>query len=147
MSADSIIQTLAEQLACYRKLAKLAQTQHEHVRQGRTEELLDVLKSRQQVLDQVSAHESVIGPVKRRWNDYASTLEESDRQLAESLLAEAKYLLEQITGADRDDALVLQQRKLSLGKQINQAASARQVNRRYAAAAYGAPPSRINVQQ
>ena len=69
------------------------------------------------------------------------------RELAESLLAEIRSLLHQITSADRDDALVLQQRKLNLGKQINQAASARQLNRNYAAAAYGKPVSRMDVQR
>ena len=35
------------------------------------------------------------------------------------------------------DALLLQQRKLNLGREISQASSARQLNRSYAAAAYG----------
>jgi hypothetical protein len=148
MQSDPTLLALADQVACYRRLSKLAQAQHEHVRQGRTEELLDVLKSRQQVLEQIAAHEAVVAPAKRNWNEYVATLNETDRSLAESLLAETRFLLEQITSADRDDALVLQQRKLSLGKQINQAASARQVHRRYAAAAaYAPPPSRLNVQQ
>lgn len=148
MESDAIIGALAEQVACYRRLAKLAQIQHEHVRQGRTEELLDVLKSRQEMLEQIASHERIVGPVKREWNRYAADLTDDKRQLAESLLAETRHLLLQITTADRDDAMVLQQRKLSLGKQINQAASARQVHRRYAAAAAYTPArSRIDVQQ
>jgi hypothetical protein len=37
--------------------------------------------------------------------------------------------LQRITEADRDDAMVLQQRKLNLGKQIKAGAAAGQVNR------------------
>jgi hypothetical protein len=47
---------------------------------------------------------------------------------------------------------VLQQRKLNLGRQIQQATAARNVNRTYGAAAYGNPnavatPSRMDMQQ
>jgi hypothetical protein len=67
-----------------------------------------------------------------------ATLPSDVRAEAETLLAETRRLLEQITTADRNDALVLQQRKLSLGNEIGKATAARQVNRNYAAAAYGA---------
>jgi hypothetical protein len=147
MSDDPVIQALTEQLACYRRLAKLAQIQHEYVRQCRTEQLLDVLKSRQEVLEKVAEFEQIVGPAKRQWTEYLAKLATPERESAELLLAETRALLQQITSADRDDALVLQQRKLNLGKQINQATSARQVNRNYAAAAYGKPPSQMDVQR
>ena len=49
----------------------------------------------------------------------------------------APVRLEEIAAADRDDTLALHQRKLNLGRGINQAAAARKFNRAYAAAAYG----------
>ena len=61
------------------------------------------------------------------------------------MLADTRRLLEQITTADKDDVLVLQQRKLNLGRQINQASAAKQVNRNYAAAAYGPRQSRMDI--
>ena len=60
-----VISALAEQVECYRRLAKLAALQHVHVQQGQTEQLLEVLKSRQEVLDRVAGFESVIAPAKR----------------------------------------------------------------------------------
>jgi hypothetical protein len=147
MANDPVIEALAEQVACYRRLAKLAQIQHEHVRQSRTEQLLDVLKARQEVLGQISNHERIVGPVKRQWPEYLGTLAAPDRARAETLMAETRTLLQQITAADRDDALVLQQRKLSLGREINRTTAARQVNRTYVTAAYGRPRSRVDVQQ
>ena len=68
-----------------------------------------------------------------------------ERRRAETSLAETRRLLEEITAADRNDALVLQQRKLNLGRQINQASAAKQVNRNYAAAAYGPRQSRMDI--
>jgi hypothetical protein len=147
MANDPIIDALSEQVACYRRLAKLAQIQHEHVRQSRTEQLLDVLKARQEVLEQISNHEQVVAPVKRQWPEYLATLAPEDRARAELLMGESRTLLQQITSADRDDALVLQQRKLSLGREINRASAARQVNQKYVTAAYGRPRPRVDVQQ
>jgi len=144
---DTVIQALRDQVACYQRLAKLAELQHEHVQQSQTEALLEILGRRQEVLDQVHRLEQIIVTAKRRWGDYVVGLRSDERALAEKLLAETRRLLEEITAADRNDALILQQRKLNLGKQINQASAAKQVNRNYAAAAYGTKVSRMDVTQ
>jgi flagellar biosynthesis/type III secretory pathway chaperone len=146
-AAHPIIEALHGQVDCYRRLAKLAALQHEHVQQGRTEQLLEVLGQRQSVMDQLAALERVVAPVKRQWSEFTATLAPGPREEAEGLLAETRRLLEEITAADCNDVLVLQQRKLNLGRQINQAASARLVNRNYAAAAYGKKPPAMDVQQ
>ena len=147
MVVDPVIAALEEQVSCYQRLAKLAEQQHEHVQQSSTEALLDVLARRQEVLDQVARLEQTIVPAKRRWAEYLGGLAGDGRTRAERLMSETRRLLEEITAADRNDALILQQRKLNLGKQINQATAARQVNRNYAAAAYGAKVSRMDVRQ
>ena len=147
-TADPILAALHEQVDCYRRLAKLAEIQHDHVQHGRTELLLEVLGQRQEVLEQVAGCEKVIGPTKRQWAEYVVTLVPAVRAEAETLLSETRRLLEEITTADRNDALVLQQRKLSLGSQIGKASAAKQVNRNYAAAAYGGRGGgRMDLQQ
>ena len=145
MTDTNILSALEEQVEWYQRLAKLAELQHEHVQQYQTEELLDVLRRRQEVLDQVGRLEEMIRPAKRQWSQYMTELDELQRTKAEMLLAQTRQLLEEITSADRNDALALQQRKLNLGKQINQAQSARQVNRTYAASAYGTRVARMDV--
>lgn len=144
---DEIIQALEQQVGCYRRLAKLAELQHVHVQQSQNDSLMEVLERRQSVLDEVTQLERVIGPAKRDWSGYLGRIDQELKAQAETLLAETRRLLEQITASDQNDALVLQQRKLNLGKQINQTASARQINRTYAAAAYGTRQSRMNVQR
>jgi len=146
MNDDAILEALQRQVGCYRRLAKLADLQHEHVRQSRTEELLSVLGQRQQVLDQVADLEQAIMPAKRRWNDYLGDLPEPQRTQARGLMAESRRLLEQITSADRNDALVLQQRKIEVGRALRQGAIARQVNRSYAATAYNRRPASMDFQ-
>jgi len=142
---DPILAALDAQAACYRRLAKLAEQQHELVQQGQTEELLQLLHARQAELDQLAAHERVLAPAKKQWSTYLAGLLPASRQRAESLLAETRALLERITSADKNDVLVLQQRKLNVGRQLGQATASRTVNRAYAANAYGAKPAGLNV--
>jgi hypothetical protein len=144
---DSVMTALEDQVGCYRRLAKLTELQHMHVQQSQTEALLDVLKSRQTVLDEITRLEVVVGPAKRDWTNYIVHFDDGERTKAESLLSETRRLLEVITTADRNDALVLQQRKLNLGKQINQASSATRFNRNYAASAYGPRRSGVDFHQ
>ncbi|HZL36914.1 MAG TPA: hypothetical protein VFC78_16455 [Tepidisphaeraceae bacterium] len=146
MDSTLILKALADQASCYRRLAKLAEAQHEHIQNSSTEELLRVLQGRQAVLDQLAALEREIAPAKGIWTDYLATLPAADRDQAQALMAETRALLERITSADRNDVMVLQQRKLNLGRQIKQATSAQQVNRTYAAA-YGKPAPRMDVQR
>ena len=146
-TTDPIIDALNGQVDCYRRLSKLSALQHEHVQQGRTEQLLEVLGHRQQVLDQLGALERVVAPAKRQWAAFLDTLAPGARGDAERLLGETRRLLEEITAADCNDVLVLQQRKLNIGKQIHQARAARKVSRHYAVAAYGNRQSRMDVHQ
>lgn len=147
MNRRRVIAALEEQVDCYRRLARLAELQHVHVEQNQTEALLDVLQSRQQMLERINALEQSISPARRGWGEFLESIERDDRAKAESLLAETRELLERITTADRNDVLVLQQRKLNLGRQIRQAQVARSVNRNYGASAYGNQKPNMDVQR
>lgn len=138
---------LEEQVRCYRRLAKLAEAQHEHVQAERVEELLEVLGQRGAVLERIASLEGVLAGARKQWPQYLAGLSGPARAKAEGHLAESRRLLEQITRADRDDTMVLQQRQLSLGRQIRQATAAKQVNRNYAAAAYGPRRAGLDVQR
>src|ERR1044071_8975936 len=103
-----MVEALEEQVECYRRLEKLAQRQHECVQQNDTEALIAVLEQRKAVVDRIMELEKQLALAKKEWKNGPVPLE------AEKLLAEAKILLARITEADRDDAMVLQQRKFSL---------------------------------
>ena len=143
--AGAVLEALAKQVACYRRLAKLAEIQHQHVQHGQVEGLIEVLNLRGEVLAEVGVLEKVVAPAKKRWGAFVGELPAERRSAAEEMLADTRRLLEQITSADKDDVLVLQQRKLNLGRQITQAGTARTINRNYAASAYGKPPVRVDV--
>ena len=132
-----IITAIEEQLTCYQQLAKLADVQREHVQMGDAEALLSVLQRRAGVLEELSKLERVVGPVKREWAAFTTSLPDDRRQHVEAVMLSSRQLLEQITRSDQDDVMLLQQRKLNVGKQIGSATVSRQVNRAYAGAAYG----------
>lgn len=144
---DATLAALREQVACYQKLAKLVEIQHDHVQQGRTEALLEVLQKREVVFNQLASLERSIAPAKGRWPDYIAGLPEIDRPRAEAYLSETRSLLQRITEADRDDVMVLQNQKLNIGRQIGKTTAAAAVNRTYAAAAYGTKQPRMDVRQ
>jgi hypothetical protein len=147
MADDSVLYALGEQCDCYRQLAKLARTQHEYIQDCRTEDLLLVLSKRQGLLDRISQFEKTVAPAKRQWAQFLSELPAVDWEKAQAMLDETRKLLEEITTSDREDSIVLQQRKFSLGKEINQAAIARKINKNYAAAAYGPKKSALDLQR
>jgi len=147
MANDEVLVAMRRQLECYQRLAKLANAQHEHVQDSRTEELLGVLSQRQKLLEEMSQLERIILPAKRNWRGYADALPPVERAEAEELIGAIRRLLEDIAAADRDDTLVLQQRKLNLGKGINQAAVARKFNNAYTKAAYAPARERLDTQR
>src|SRR6478609_9748036 len=114
----AVLEALAKQVGCYQRLAKLAEIQHQHVQREQVEGLIEVLQMRAGVLSEVGALEAIVGPAKKRWAAFLTELPSERRASAEEMLAETRRLLERITLADKDDVLVLQQRKLSIGRQI-----------------------------
>jgi hypothetical protein len=137
MPSDAIIQALEAQLELYRRLMKLAELQHECVVGARTDELVEVLKLRREAMEEVAALEPEVTKAREDWNAFVEALGTEDKSRFEEVMSETRQLLKDLANADCNDAMVLQQRMLNVGKQINQASAARQVNRSYATAAYG----------
>lgn len=143
-----IVASLETQLSHYRRLQKLSDQQRAYVRENQTDELLAVLQTRSELLGEIARLEQDVAPLKRDWAGTSLSLSPELRDAAAKMLAETRTLLQQITQADQDDVLLLQQRQLNVGKQIQQHQSAKRVNTRYAASAYSAPSgSRLNIQK
>jgi predicted transcriptional regulator len=142
------VEALTSQVALYRKLQKFCEKQRQFVQQNRIDEFVAILEARGEILQEIARLEHEVTPLKRDWPQQAAAMDDATRAAAADMLAETKLLLEQITQADQDDVLLLQQRKLNVGKQIAATQTARKVNTRYAAAAYGnASGSKLNLQK
>ena len=108
-----IVQALENQLACYRKLQKLSDLQRGYVRENQTDELLNVLTARSELLTEISRLEKEVAPLKRAWADHSAAFPPLLKETTSKMLAETRALLQQITQADQDDVLLLQQRTKS----------------------------------
>lgn len=148
MDTDTILADASAQIDWYAKLLKLAQLQHTLVEQERTDDLLVVLDRRSKILEQLTAIERRLRPIKTDWPAISATIDMPKRTAIEEKFAAARDLLEQITRSDQDDALLLQQRKIAVGQQLRQTTVAKQVNRGYAANAYTSTSgSRMDVKR
>lgn len=147
MDVEQTIADLAGQADWYGKLLKLAELQHTLVEQERWDDLLVVLNRRERIVEALAAIEQRLKPIKLDWHGIAATLAASDRSRVEEKFAEVRKLLELITRADCDDALVMQQRKITVGQQLRATSAGRQVNRGYAQTAYAGVGGRVNVSQ
>jgi FlgN protein len=147
MNTTQVMQDLADQIDWYGKLLRLAELQHTLVEQERTDDLLVVLDRRQKIVEALAGIEQRLKPVKVEWLELKDSVSAHDRASIEGHFATLRDLLEQITRADMDDAMLLQQRKLSVGRQLKHAASGTHLNQRYAAGAYAGTGSRLNVEK
>lgn len=145
MNAQLILADLAAQADWYAKLLKLAELQHTLIEQERTDDLLIVLDRRQKIVEQLSLIEQRLKPIKLAWPEAAAEMTSDERARVEAKFGEVRGLLAAITQADQDDAMLLTQRKITVGQQLRQTGAGQQINRRYAAGAYAGMGSRMDV--
>lgn len=145
MDIEQVSSDVSTQIDLYAKLLRLCELQHALIEQERTDDLIVVLQRRQLIVDALGTIEQRLKPVKQEWPAIAAGIDSESRGMLESKLAESRDLLHQITQADRDDALVLQQRKISIGQQLRMTTSGRAMNQKYAANAYATPGARMDV--
>jgi hypothetical protein len=136
MDADNLIAAIERQADLYARLEILAEQQHECVVQDRQDELLDVLQRRQDVIDRIVAGDKLIKLVRTHWADVTRMLPEASRLRAERAMTAMRDHLARVVQCDADDALVLQQRKFDVGRQLGQTQSRRAAHSGYAASAY-----------
>lgn len=147
MQPRLLIDVLQKLVELYERLLKLAALQRDYVQTDQTDHLLDVLTKRAGVVEQVSKLEIALRPTRLNWSDVSQSLDPVLRAQAEELLARTRSLLAEINAADTDDALVLQQRKLDVGRQLAAARTGTRANAHYATNAYAGAGSagRVNV--
>jgi hypothetical protein len=145
MNAQQILADLAAQADWYSKLLKLAYLQHALIEQERTDDLLVVLERRNLIVEQLSLIEQRLKPIKLNWAEVSAKMSGDDQVRVRAAFSEVRDLLGQITQADQDDTMLLNQRKISVGQQLRATNAGLQTNRRYAAGAYAGVGSRMDV--
>lgn len=145
MTDREILERLEAQREGYERLLKLSERQHACVTQDRTDELIETLAERTTVMEEISRLDLALEPVRSRWSAWLAGLDSEHRGRATAAVERIRFLLEQVTRGDRDDALILQQRKIAIGRQIGVAAVGRQSARGYASATGPSTPSAVDL--
>ena len=147
--ATAVLTGLADQLDCYRRMATMAGEQSRAIFGGETDKLLAILEQREHLTARAAELESTLKTFKSDWPASADAMEDADRDEAKRLLGEIKRTLASLTKQDDKDAATLRARLAMTGGELEQAKvddrHVRQINRRYAAAAYGKPKGKLDV--
>ncbi len=143
---------LTKQRDLYQELAGLSARQQVLIDESRTEELLTVLSQRQALIDQLTACNKEVAPLRSRLGDIAAAAPEDTRQTIRARVDEVQALLEEIIGRDEADRAKLEASRQRVGeemKRINVAPAAANAYRAQAAGAYGAarPAARFTDSQ
>lgn len=144
---DIFAAELSQQLSLYEQLLRLCDLQRDYIASERVDDLLGLLSQREVILQEASAIEARILPLKQRWKEVAVRLDAAKRGEVEVVLRKIRETLGKITSSDADDAMVLQQRKLDVRKQIRGTGQQQQVVHGYAKSAYaqGQAQTKLNV--
>ncbi len=144
-----MLSALRDQLDCYRRMAAMAGEQSRAIFGGETDKLLAILEKREALTNEVAELEKSIAPLKRDWPASADMWSDADRDEATRLLGQIKATLETLTKQDDKDAATLRARMAMTGGALQKIQAddrnVRQINRRYAAAAYARKPGKLNV--
>lgn len=133
--ATRLLQLLSNQLALYRQLACLAKQQSLLVNNNDPQQLLEVLGTRQCLVDQLLAIGQQLTPVKERWRQCQNELPDEARGKAQLMLDEVGCVLTEIIASDERDSAALAARKEDIGSQIRRTTTGKQVNQAYKAQA------------
>ena len=139
---------LRDQLDCYQKLQALSAEQSRHVFAGDTDALLDVLARREAITAAAGDLEVSLAPVKADFETATARWLDSDRSEVAAIFGQVRDLLEALTKQDEKDAAALRAQSARTGAELRRLdagdRSVRRINQRYAAAAYGKSPSKVD---
>ena len=117
--ADALSQLIAQQLKLYNALSTLVEEQHELVDQGAADQLLALLGKRQRIVDDLAVMDSDLAPYKARWPQIAAELNQAQCDSINSMLEQARDLLNGIIDRDNQDRQSLQSQKSRVGDELS----------------------------
>ncbi|MEM1109896.1 MAG: flagellar export chaperone FlgN [Planctomycetota bacterium] len=145
--ADQLIDLLTQQRDLYRSLDLLSGKQQQIVADGQAEQLLGVLSERQVVVDQLTATNRELAPLRSRMSEIADTAAADKRQSLRSLVDEVQSMLESIIQRDEEDRQTLEASKAKVGQELAKVKTAPAAINAYKANAggYGKPAAYQNA--
>lgn len=117
---DDLIRLLTQQRDLYQRLDELGKGQAGFIAQGATEQLLEVLSSRQGVIEQLQDVSRQLGPYREYLSDLPADIPQKQRQALRSLVDDVQSLLHGIIERDDQDRRKLAEARKTLGQSLQQ---------------------------
>ena len=116
--AQRLIDLVGQQRDLYRNLHQLSDQQQEVIAEGRTEALLELLSERQVIVDQLTAINRDIAPLRSRMSEIAQAAPESQRKQLRTLVDDVQAMLQSIIDRDEQDRKTLEASKAKVGQEL-----------------------------
>ncbi len=133
-SADEVIGLLTRQRELYGRLKGLAYMQRELVENNDPEMLLKVLANRQKIINQLTAVDKQLKPIRANWKEVSGKFSELERQRVNMLVDEVKKTIEEILSRDKADTDALTVKKDQVATELKKVRTCRQMSNAYQSA-------------
>ncbi len=131
--AETLISLLRGQVGIYTRLEQLSGRQRDLIAAEDQQQLLTLLAERQKLVDELSALNQSLIPLREYWRANRQTVAASLRTEADQLLGRAGEILQRILDADEQDARILSARKAQTATQVTALAQGKQAFEAYGA--------------
>lgn len=129
--APRLLRILDRQRDLYQRLDALSRTQEALIESDETDRLLEVLGSRQTLVDEIGALNEELSPFAERWDDLSTRLDPARRSALRARFDEVAALVGGIAERDEADRRRLESRRAAVGSQLNGLHNARGAVRAY----------------
>ncbi len=113
-----VTRLLDRQLGLYARLDELSKSQTAHIEGDETDALLGVLARRQTVIEEITGVNAELGPFRDRWESLARALNDDEKSQLRGRFEALETLVNSISQRDEEDRRTLEQRRRSVGSEL-----------------------------
>jgi hypothetical protein len=131
-AGNHVIELLMRQTSLYEQLRELCAKQRDLIELNQTENLLQVLRSRQLIMNALKQVQTELAPLRGNWQMACTDLSSSDRELVSTLIERARGDVQAILDSDRQDTAMLSARKQTVARELRDLSGTRTAGTAYA---------------
>jgi hypothetical protein len=131
IAADEFLAAFNLRQACCRALLELSQRQSALIAQGDYAELLEILQSKQSLIEHLGQLSRDQSPLQTAWPKQRGTFSAEDRKRCETVLAETESLLAALIAEERSSSTRLVSRRDAAQHELQSLSAGRQARQAY----------------
>lgn len=134
LDPQKLLGLLDQQRGAYMQLLELAQQQRSLISGSNPEQLMTVLRQRQNIVGELAQLNMQLAPYRQKSNGTYAEYPAEIRKQANERLSDINGMLQKILKADREDGALLSARKAAVAAELNAVNGGQAANAAYAAA-------------